>query len=233
MPHDAGPRSPDCRGLPALSRGATAAVVLAALGYPALLTWAYFVALSGQGKALQQGVYLAGKLLQFGLPLLWVLGVEWRDSRQRECHGHLARAAGCHGHFARALWKALAERQWHPAGNQWHTGVAQGLLFGTAVLAATLIGYHAWAKPASVVAAAGEAIRAKLLAFGVDSPAKYIALGAFYSLAHSFLEEYYWRWFAFGRLGRFVPTWSAIAISSIALACSLAPANSAGPTRLA
>ena len=34
----------------------------------------------------------------------------------------------------------------------------------------------------------------------MDGLWKYIALGAFYAVCHSFLEEYYWRWFVFRRL---------------------------------
>jgi membrane protease YdiL (CAAX protease family) len=40
-------------------------------------------------------------------------------------------------------------------------------------------------------------------------------VGVFYSLLHSLLEEYYWRWFVFGQLRRMAPVWIAIAISSL------------------
>jgi membrane protease YdiL (CAAX protease family) len=50
---------------------------------------------------------------------------------------------------------------------------------------------------------------------GVDSPALFIALGVFYALGHSLLEEYYWRWFVFGRLREWVAVPWAIAISSL------------------
>jgi membrane protease YdiL (CAAX protease family) len=40
-------------------------------------------------------------------------------------------------------------------------------------------------------------------------------MGTFYSLVHSGLEEYYWRWFVFGQLSRRVPLAAAIAISSL------------------
>lgn len=43
------------------------------LGFPTLLTLAYFVALAGAARLAQQGVYAAGKALQFGLPLAWLL----------------------------------------------------------------------------------------------------------------------------------------------------------------
>lgn len=43
------------------------------LGFPSLLTLVYFVALADAPRLAQQGAYLAGKALQFGLPLAWWL----------------------------------------------------------------------------------------------------------------------------------------------------------------
>jgi hypothetical protein len=52
--------------------------------------------------------------------------------------------------------------------------------------------------------AATEVLRGKLDGAGITSPTRYIILATFYSLCHSLLEEYYWRWFVFGRL---MQTW--------------------------
>jgi membrane protease YdiL (CAAX protease family) len=43
------------------------------VAFPALLTAVYFVGLAGAPRPVQQGVYLAGKALQFGLPAAWFL----------------------------------------------------------------------------------------------------------------------------------------------------------------
>jgi len=43
-------------------------------------------------------------------------------------------------------------------------------------------------------------LRERLEPVGLATPAGFLALAAFYCIAHSFLEEYYWRWFVFGRL---------------------------------
>jgi membrane protease YdiL (CAAX protease family) len=58
-------------------------------------------------------------------------------------------------------------------------------------------------------------IRAKIEGFGVDTLWAYAALGVFYSLIHSFLEEYYWRWFVFAQLRRLVTVPMAVVISSL------------------
>ena len=56
----------------------------------------------------------------------------------------------------------------------------------------------------------------KIIGFGINSAAKYFLLAGFYSLFHSLLEEYYWRWFVFRQLERLIPLWPAIILSGIA-----------------
>jgi membrane protease YdiL (CAAX protease family) len=49
----------------------------------------------------------------------------------------------------------------------------------------------------------------------LGSPTVFIAVGVFYSLIHSLLEEYYWRWFVFGQLRELTRLVPAIVISSL------------------
>jgi len=58
-------------------------------------------------------------------------------------------------------------------------------------------------------------IHAKVQQFGADSPGAFIAMALAISCGHSLLEEYYWRWFVFGRLRLHVPMWAAIVLSGI------------------
>jgi membrane protease YdiL (CAAX protease family) len=56
------------------------------LAFPSLLTLVYFVGLADGPRSLQQGVYLVGKALQFGLPVAWLLrgsGRPWPLVRPR------------------------------------------------------------------------------------------------------------------------------------------------------
>jgi membrane protease YdiL (CAAX protease family) len=95
-------------------------------------------------------------------------------------------------------------------------GAGVGLAFGIAVLAGAL------ALHTTLLAVAGGldggVVQAKVAAFGVTSPRRFLALGAFYSLFHSAAEEYYWRWFVFGALRRAVRASTAVAVSSAAFA---------------
>ena len=107
------------------------------------------------------------------------------------------------------------ERLGWPALQQ--QGMLVGLLFGLAVAAALGLLYGGLLGT-SLLDQALVPIREKIAGLGIASPWPFIALGVFYSLIHSLLEEYYWRWFVFGRLQRVVALGPAIAISSLGFA---------------
>jgi membrane protease YdiL (CAAX protease family) len=60
-----------------------------------------------------------------------------------------------------------------------------------------------------------ERVVEKVSGLGMSSVWKYAMLGVFYALVHSFLEEYYWRWFVYDMLKRFVNVPVANLISSL------------------
>ncbi len=53
------------------------------IAFPTLLTWLYFVALADAASTGQQAVYSTGKIVQFGLPLLWFVLVVGNLPRRR------------------------------------------------------------------------------------------------------------------------------------------------------
>lgn len=112
-------------------------------------------------------------------------------------------------------WVVLAQRRRPRLARPTLAGLAQGIGFGLLVLAAMLALYHAYLKPSGLLDPAASEMRAKVLGMGIATVAQYVALGAFYSLLHSLLEEYYWRWFVFGQLRRFAPLAPAVLISSL------------------
>lgn len=114
-----------------------------------------------------------------------------------------------------AVWLLLAERRrvrWKPPTRSaiaW--GLTSGLLIGGAALAI----YFGWLRSSEPFVAMAAVVREKLFGMGLTSPAAIIAMSLFYSLIHSLLEEYYWRWFVFGRLREMIRAKGAIAISSL------------------
>lgn len=114
-----------------------------------------------------------------------------------------------------AVWVLAVQRsavKLRPATSR---GAGIGLTFGAIVAVATLALYFAWLRHSPQFSSAAVQIRDKLAGWHIDSPAKFAALGIFYSLIHSLLEEYYWRWFVFGQLRRWTSFHTAIAISAL------------------
>jgi membrane protease YdiL (CAAX protease family) len=96
------------------------------------------------------------------------------------------------------------------------SGLLLGIGFGLAVFVAMLALYYFWLKPSGFFSGeVAKEVHAKLAGFGITSVWAYVALSAFYVVLHSLLEEYYWRWFVFGRLREHLPLAAAVAISSV------------------
>lgn len=94
-------------------------------------------------------------------------------------------------------------------------GVATGLAIGAAGVVIGLVVYYGL-KDAYLAGRAASLVGEKVAAMNLASPASYLAFAVFLALPHSLLEEYYWRWFAFGELARVTPRGVAIAVSSLA-----------------
>jgi membrane protease YdiL (CAAX protease family) len=171
---------------PPPSTAADRTILVVALVLPTLVTWLYFEALANQPAALQQATYGIGKTIQFALPAVWVfLVLHQRQSWQWPNKAHMT------------------------------VGLFVGAVFGLALMGLMVALYYGWLKPQGLFTAPAAEVKHKVASFGVKSAAAYIALATFYSLVHSLLEEYYWRWFVFGHAcGRLaLPT--AIAVSSV------------------
>jgi len=111
------------------------------------------------------------------------------------------------------FWVLREKIAWTPPDRR---GLVEGIVFGTIVLAAMMGLYHFALKPIGVFDEAAGPIQDKVRGLGLDSIWKYAALGIFYALCHSAMEEYYWRWFVFRRLRARASLWVAIGISSLA-----------------
>jgi uncharacterized protein len=93
-------------------------------------------------------------------------------------------------------------------------GIGSGLVIGAVIVWPAV----SWLIPSGFFADAARTMQAKLLGFGLDTPAKFAGLAIFYSVVHSGLEEFYWRWFVDRRLRSLVgPAWSLV-LSSVGFA---------------
>lgn len=95
------------------------------------------------------------------------------------------------------------------------TGMVPAVLFGLAV--SVLMGclYQFMLLPTGLMNPVVPQVASKVEEFGANTLLTYSTLAVFYSLIHSGMEEYYWRWFVFGQLKSLVRVPAAIVISSI------------------
>lgn len=113
-------------------------------------------------------------------------------------------------------WLWLAHRNHWLDGWSFHrAGALTGLGFGAMIAAAMIVLYFAWLRPIGFFEGAVGTVREKIIGMGIDTAWKFMLLGLFYSLIHSFMEEYYWRWFVYRQLSLLSPVSVAILISSL------------------
>lgn len=163
-------------------------VLAFALLFPSFMAWLYFVVASpassdsAAANSTMQALYAAGKVIQFGLPVVWV---------------------------------ALFDRSAFRIGRLRPDGIRLGILFGLAVAVFAFALYTGVLRNSALLVDAPERLRSKLRDFGAATPLRYAALVAFLSVINAFLEEYYWRWFIFARLKKYLSLATAILISSL------------------
>lgn len=153
------------------------------LFFPLVQALLYFVIMADWNPTFQKGTYSLTKIIMFLLPLVYMIK------------------------FAR---EPLRVRRFNTQG------LLEGSIFGIGVLIAMCILYFAWLKPIGLIGPgtpAGDAIRERVSGFDFLTPTRFLLFGGFVSLIHSGLEEYYWRWFTFGQLGRVINKYAAIIIS--------------------
>lgn len=127
-------------------------------------------------------------------------------------------AAGKVVQFALPLvWAWNFAWRW-PRGVLARRGAPLAAAFGAAVAAAIVAAYWFWAADQPLWNAAAERMTGRMRQAGFADPRWFLAMAAFYCAAHSGLEEYYWRWFVFGRLDARLALAPAIAIASLAFA---------------
>ncbi|MDR2441164.1 MAG: CPBP family intramembrane metalloprotease [Planctomycetaceae bacterium] len=161
-------------------------ILVIALIFPFFLTLAYFVLLAGSPAFVQKFVYGTGKILQFLLPVFWV-GVICRE-------------------------------RWLVRG--WNTrGFVEGAVFGIFIAVTMILLYiFRLGLPGQLLGnntSASLVIITKMNSLGITNEYMFFLLGVFYSVIHSGLEEYYWRWFIFGRLRNSGSWFLAAVISSL------------------
>ena len=142
-----------------------------ALVFPFFVTLNYFVILASAPQTIQQLAYSIGKIIQFALPIVWIVFV----CKERL----LIRPFNRRGFLEGALF---------------------GIVVLTMMLAIYLFWLRLPGNVLAPDSVACGAILGKISGIGLGNTTLFILLGVFYSIIHSGFEEYYWRWFVFRKL---------------------------------
>lgn len=97
-------------------------------------------------------------------------------------------------------------------------GLGSGVMFGLVVAGIGYATYVWYLQPAGILVPAQSAVKVKLAGLGIRFVWQYVVLSVFYSVFHSLLEEYYWRWFVFGQLRQLTGLRLSILLSSVGFA---------------
>lgn len=159
-----------------MMRRRNTAILAFALLFPSVLTWAYFIFGERFMPDVSKYIFVAGKTLQFAFPA-----------------------------FIAAF---VLQKRWLVRRPN-RRGLAPGAIFGAAVgLLIFFVGAYLIKEPGTfkpLVDNLREELLGRLQPLGLATPSAFILLTIFYSIVHSGLEEYYWRWFTFGRLAERLP----------------------------
>lgn len=158
--------------------------LLFALLFPTFATWLYFVEFAGNGEAMRW-LYGIGKVIQFAMPLCWVV-----------------------------LIQRIPPRLGLPSIR----GAWPGILTGTLIVGGLAALYLGLLRDSALLRNTPRLIWEQIAAVGITTPAGFLGMALFLAVIHSFLEEYYWRWFVFGQLRRVWPFAPAAAVAGIGFA---------------
>lgn len=171
------------------------AALIFAIVFPSVVTFVYFQLLANFAPAIQQTAYAVGKALQFGFPLAWVYAF-YRFRLQRRKGPQLAAS--------------------QPTGRLKNYIVA--IAFGVLVVVTMFVLFHLVIKPSAAGERLIQMVSEKIDSTGLDSIWKYVAVGCFYTVVHSFMEEYYWRWFVYDLAKKYGSAIASNIISSLGFA---------------
>lgn len=116
------------------------------------------------------------------------------------------------------LWLAVVRQGMPRPRRPRLAGLAAGFGSGLAVSGLLLGLYFLWLAGSDLAVQGAARISSKLTDFHITTPLAFLGLAAALSLAHSWFEEMYWRWFVFRRLRAWLPPAGALTLASAAFA---------------
>lgn len=115
-----------------------------------------------------------------------------------------------------AVWTWFVLREALRTARPTLSGQMLGAAIGIGISFVGVAAFQLFLRDTPIFTSAGELVNGKIKSFGINTAGKYFILAGFYSIFHSLLEEYYWRWFVFRQLRQLVTQWPAIIGSGLA-----------------
>jgi membrane protease YdiL (CAAX protease family) len=112
-------------------------------------------------------------------------------------------------------WVVLVQRKRPALRRPELPDLAWGGGLGLLIVAVALAAYYGYFKHSPYLAEAPTFVAAKVRDMKLLTPGWYLSFALFLAVPHALLEEYYWRWFAFGQLRRITPLGLAVVASSL------------------
>jgi membrane protease YdiL (CAAX protease family) len=138
-------------------------------------------------------------LLSMSLPLVGAL-LYFGTETQRESVGLIYSLSKILQFSLPVIWLLMTRSAWPRPSWPQRSDLLFGFGVGFAIALAMALIYHFAFAGTNWFIGAGERIHEKLLALHAETPLYFCLLAIFISLFHSLLEEYYWRWFVYGKL---------------------------------
>jgi membrane protease YdiL (CAAX protease family) len=158
------------------------------MAFPTLLTWFYLVVLGTHGETPGDASWLVR--IAFGTGKVVQFGFP-------------------------IVYVACFERQRLQPALPTRAGLGFGFVFGMLVALAMLALYFGGLGSSQAFAQTPRMVYRLVRDMHCATPGRYFLMAAFIAVPHSLLEEYYWRWFVFGGLRRYMPLGVAIALSAL------------------
>jgi membrane protease YdiL (CAAX protease family) len=179
------------------------AALLFAIVFPSVVTIVYFQLLADVAPTIQQTAYAVGKTWQFGFPIAWVYAF-YRSRLRRRPNAHDPATA-------------TSSQLTNPTSGRLIDYIV-AIAFGVLVVATMIILFYLVIKPSAAGERLIQMVREKIDSMGLDAIWKYVAVGCFYTVVHSFMEEYYWRWFVYDLAKKFCSALASNIVSSLGFA---------------
>jgi uncharacterized protein len=174
----------------------------------------------GQGSTLWRDLPALLVVHCFPVTMSWLYLIVFRTTPDAPAHERIAMAVmfttAKTVQFAfPAIYVWYFER--HQLRLAWPTlrGLEYGAGFGLAVALLVVVVFFGWFYHSALLGQTPEKVYELLQDLHCTTPAGYVLLTFIFCVGHAALEEYYWRWFAFGWLRRYVPVTAAIVISAL------------------